>query len=179
MFKLNNFAGLTTLVNGATCLILNMRDVIQNTISKKQLFTPFSISQGVTFGHKAAKILILDDSNTTRNLLKNILDTQEFETEIAPLPSIALELTNQIKFDLIITDMEMPEMNGFEFIKKVKIQANNAQTPIIIFSSYDDEKLIKRSKKLGVVHYLQKNDFNQKVFSEIVNKTLKGEHEGQ
>ena len=176
LIKVTNFAGLTTLVNGETCLILNMRDIIQNTISKKQLYIKTAIAhQDIEIDKK--KILILDDSSTTRNLLQNILSSSSYEIEIAPIPSIAFDLVSQIKFDLIITDMDMPEMNGIEFIKKIKNQSFNSDVPIIVFSSYNIPEYIEEAKKLGVSYYLLKTEFNQETFIDIVNSILKDDNE--
>lgn len=177
IFKVTNISGITTLINGATCLILNMQDVIKNTISQKQFFKSAQSNIANFDANKKYRILIVDDSATTRTLLKQVLENSKFEVDLAHLPSQGLELTNQLKYDLIISDIEMPEMNGCEFIRNVRAQVQNVDVPVVVFSSFENLSLYKEFDELGVKHYFLKSQFNQTEFVDIIQYILKEQDE--
>ena len=84
---------------------------------------------------KNKKLLIVEDDTETGNLLINIFSTLGFNVELSNNGSNALDILNKKKFDIVLTDIEMPELNGFELIDKIKeksIHNNN----IIILSTH-------------------------------------------
>ena len=179
IFKVMNMAGVTTLINGSTCLILNMQDVIKNTISQRQLFKAITSHQEIFEEPSKYEVLVVDDSATSRTLLKQVLESDGFEVDLAPSPMLGLELTNQKKYNLIISDIEMPEMNGCDFIKNVKTQIHNCETPVVVFSSFENSGFYKELAELGVEHYFLKSKFSQNEFIDIIKNILKDYNEKQ
>ena len=118
------------------------------------------------------KILIVDDSITTRTLEKNILTNAEFTVFSAVNPIEALRILNQTKMDLIVTDSEMPEMNGLEFIEQIKTTTTFSDIPIIVMSSLLDEKTKRKIKSLNIEKYLVKGEFNQKEFLKVISEII-------
>ncbi|RAW03479.1 hybrid sensor histidine kinase/response regulator [Pseudochryseolinea flava] len=106
-------------------------------------------------GLEGKSILVVDDNNTNRTILKNQLEHWKFRTTLAASASEAVTLMNQLHFDLVITDMQMPEVNGLQLAQNVRDK--NPNTPIVLLSSMGDE----RSK-----------DFNH-LFSAILTKPVK------
>ncbi len=86
---------------------------------------------------RRAKILIVDDSKTIVALIKSILK-EDYDTVTASNGLEAIEVNNRAKPDLILMDVEMPVMDGFEACKKIKEQSKNTFIPIIFITSKGD-----------------------------------------
>ncbi len=170
-YKLKNISGITTLISGEICLILNVSDIIKAT---NYLKTQIKQNQNKKFLTSNYKILLVDDSSTTRTLEKNILSKAGYIIETAENPIEAFEKMKNIHFDVIISDFEMPEMNGIEFLEKLKTDELYADIPFIMLSSIIDEDIQNKAITLGVRKYMIKNQFNQdelqSLISEILNK---------
>lgn len=170
LYKLKNISGVTTLISGEICFILNILDLM-NTVVASKIQINSSTSQKLLL-NTSYKILLVDDSITTRTLEKNILTKAGYVVETAQNPIEAFEIMKLIRFDLIITDIEMPEMNGFEFLEKLKTDEMFSDIPVIVVSSLLTEENKKRSAELGAEKYIVKNDFNQEEFQDTISKIL-------
>lgn len=171
IMKLKNISGITTLVNGEVCLILNMQELYKSTyttVEKPLLPVKKHLINKKT--NKDYKILIVDDSITTRELLKNILRHWGYNFDVAANPKEAFELLYKSDFDLILSDIEMPEMNGQEFIRELKNHSKFKDIPVVIISSYesDDFGIIT-----GAETFIKKSNFNQEYLLDILEKLLK------
>jgi two-component system response regulator (stage 0 sporulation protein F) len=114
------------------------------------------------------KLLIVDDEETIRFSLSQAFITaeEEYEVTVASDALHALDKFKKQNYDLVITDIMMPGMDGFELIKKLK--QYNPTIPVIVITAYGDEEKEKRSKNLGVVEYIEKpfdiHSIREKVF---------------
>lgn len=100
------------------------------------------------------KILIVDDEEMMRNLLTKILKRENYQILTAGDGQEAVELLEKEAVDLIISDMKMPRMNGFELLKHVK--ENYPQIGIIIMTAYGDTYTVKDALILGADEYITK-----------------------
>lgn len=171
LYRLKNISGMTTLMSGEICLILNVSDIMKNVASIHKLPSKSSIPQPVRKSSDF-NVLVVDDSNTTRTLGKNILTKAGYQVDVAEDPIEALEKMKFASFDLIISDVEMPEMNGFDFLEKLKTDEKFSDIPVIMVTSVESEAHRKLAHDLGAVKYLLKNEFNQKEFKEMVDEIL-------
>ena len=101
------------------------------------------------------KILIVDDSRTIVALINSILK-EDYDTVTASNGLEAIEVNNRAKPDLILMDVEMPVMDGFEACKKIKEQCKDTFTPIIFITSKKDMQSMKTGLKAGAEDYLTK-----------------------
>ena len=169
-YKLKNISGITTLVSGEICLILNITDVINTSKSYPHLTDYKKLSK-----NKDYKILLVDDSITTRTLEKNILTTIGYNVETAENPLEAFEKMKTTRFNLIISDVEMPEMNGFEFLESLKSNEMYFDIPVIMVSSLISDENKKRANALGAKKYIIKSEFEQDSFQDTISKILRNE----
>ena len=106
--------------------------------------------------NKKAKVLIVDDSQVVLSFHKAMLEQNGYETECAINGFEALERFSTEKFDLIITDVNMPKMDGREAIKAIKSDPQFKQIPVIVFTTSASEDDIQSSYLQGVNTYFTK-----------------------
>ncbi len=108
---------------------------------------------------KQLKLLLVDDSAFFRNMLTPVLSAQGFEVIAvdSPLKAIKLHDSGEV-FDVIVSDIEMPEMNGFEFARFVRANKNWSNTPIVAISSFTSNSAIEQGKEAGFHDYVAKFD---------------------
>ena len=172
IMKLKNISGITTLANGEVCLILNLPELYKSTYTPvEKPLMPVYKHQINAKTNKDFKILIVDDSITTRELLKNILVHWGYSFEMVKNPKEAFEVLYKDDFDLILSDMEMPEMDGDMFVKELKSHQKFKDIPVIIISSYDTENLAKSMPDVDA--FIKKSNFNQDYLLDTIEKLLK------
>ncbi|HCQ70677.1 MAG TPA: hybrid sensor histidine kinase/response regulator [Rhodospirillaceae bacterium] len=117
------------------------------------------------------KVLLVDDSPFFRNMLTPLLNIAGYD--VTPLESAedALEMCDHgHHFDIIISDIEMPDMNGFEFAEKVRSNPSLQNTPMLALSSHATEQDIARGKQVGFNDYVAK--FDRDTLLNTISQTL-------
>jgi len=105
------------------------------------------------------KTLIVDDSMTMRRIIKNILSQLGYDDEDiyeAKDGEEAWELIQDIDLDLILTDWNMPNMNGLELVKKIKSDNNYSDIPILMITTEGGKSEVVTALKAGVDNYIVK-----------------------
>ncbi len=113
------------------------------------------------------RILIIDDSRSARVLCKQLLKPMNAKIETATNGREGLDKAMASPFDLIITDYDMPKMNGIELCRAVKSSPNTRNIPVIMVSTFDSDEDIETGFQSGVNIYLSKKD----VRSQLLNTT--------
>lgn len=108
-----------------------------------------------------AKILIIDDERGIRNTLKEILADEGHEVEVAENGKQGLEMAQAKAYDLIFSDIKMPEMDGLEFLAKLKNGENdandaNGECPVVMITGHGDVETAVQALKLGAYDFLLK-----------------------
>lgn len=101
------------------------------------------------------RILIVDDAENMREMLRLTLDFEGYETELACNGVEALEIARQSEFNLILCDIEMPEMDGLQFVKRYRNEFGG-DTPIVMLTAEDNEITLDRSLEAGATSVLIK-----------------------
>lgn len=160
LYKVKNISGITNLASGELCLILNMQDIMHYDFNKamisannQELLTSDVLSY--------KRILIVDDSVTTRTMVKNILLNIGYMVDTVLDADEALVKLKLTHYDLIITDLTMPKIDGYEFIERLRNDEMYADIPIIVISSLPENQARKRLNKLSIAHYISKDNFDQ------------------
>ena len=113
------------------------------------------------------RVLIIDDEPDIREVLKEFCRILGFEAVIADSGEKGLKLFRKDDFNLIISDLKMPDINGFEFVKKVREKDKNI--PIVICSGFIDDKNKEEILNCGADFYLEK-PFKMKELKKIFEK---------
>jgi two-component system chemotaxis sensor kinase CheA len=119
------------------------------------------------------RILVVDDSITTRTLERNILEARGFQVELATNGQDALNaiLTQGVP-DLVITDVAMPRMNGFELARRIKSNDRTADLPVILVTSLDTPEDKARGVESGADAYIVKSRFDQDSLLETIQQLI-------
>jgi len=118
------------------------------------------------------KILIVDDEEIIRNFLYDFLVEEGFEIDKASDGDEAITKIDQFDYDLVVTDIKMPNISGIEVLKAAKLK--NPKRDVIVITGYFSPENEKECLKWGASAYLAK-PFHLSKFREIVNKSL-GKH---
>lgn len=102
------------------------------------------------------KCLILDDERLFTFYLKKMLEVYGFEVLDLNQAKHALKLLKYVKFDVILSDVDMPEMNGIDFMEALNSNKITKTTPVLFVSNNDDPNTIERLLKLGAIGFLKK-----------------------
>jgi DNA-binding response OmpR family regulator len=116
------------------------------------------------------KILIIEDERSMRLLLENFL-SKKYDIETKTDGQDALEWLEGNLPDLIICDLQMPNMNGYLFLEKVRQRGFTKHTPIIMLSGVESSKERIKCYRLGAQDFLAK-PFNPEELAEVINKNL-------
>jgi two-component system chemotaxis sensor kinase CheA len=117
-------------------------------------------------------ILVVDDSITTRTLEKNILENHHFKVTTAINGKEALNLLNKGSFSLIITDINMPVMDGFTLTEHIKKSQQLKDIPVIIVTSLGSDVEKQRGIEVGANAYIVKNAFESDELLKIVEQLV-------
>lgn len=122
---------------------------------------------------KPISILVVDDSLSTRDIEKSILESYGFRVELASDGLQAFETAKEEQFDLIITDIEMPRMDGIELTKKLREEKAYRHIPIILVTSRDKVEDRRKGIEAGCDAYIVKSSFDQEHLIQTI-RTLTG-----
>lgn len=122
----------------------------------------------------ALPILVIDDSLTTRMLEQSILEAEGYEVELATSAEQGLAMARGKAYALFLVDVEMPGMNGFEFVAAVNADAQLRATPCILVTSLDSAESRERGRAAGAYSYIVKGEFNQTVYLDRIRGVVGG-----
>jgi len=115
------------------------------------------------------KILTVDDSKTMRQMVTHTLKTAGYEVVEAEDGNEGIKVLESNKVDLIITDLNMPNLDGFGFIEKVRATTGHKYVPILMLTTESDPQKKERGKTLGATGWIVK-PFNPEKLVQVVNK---------
>ncbi len=98
----------------------------------------------------AGRALVVDDSRAIREAMTSMLGREGWIVDVAEDGARALQMTRQLRYDLVVTDLEMPELGGFELIARLRRDERFKTTPIVIITSRANPEHRRRAKDLGV-----------------------------
>jgi len=118
-----------------------------------------------------AKILIIDDEPEIITLTRMMLQKAGYDVIEAESGKEGLEILKKEKIDLVLLDVVMPGMNGWEVCRKIKADENLRQIPVVMFTVYNSREDIIRSRECGADTYLSK-PFDREELLDVVRRLL-------
>ena len=122
--------------------------------------------------HRAASILVVDDALTVRELQRSIFENAGYRVRVAVNGEEALAEISHERPDLVLTDVQMPRMDGFELTEAIRKQPSLASLPVIILTSRGSDEDRRRGLECGADGYIVKSGFDQSALLSAVERLL-------
>jgi two-component system chemotaxis sensor kinase CheA len=165
------FDGAVLLEGGSVALVVNPAMLRIGTSSSPKLSTGSPANPSTaTADRERATILVVDDSFTTRTLETSILEAHGFQVQVAVDGRTALEKLRTCPIDLVISDVEMPNLDGFGLVAEMKSRPELARIPIVIVSSLDRPDHRQRGLDLGADAYITKQSFDHQELLQTIQQ---------
>ncbi len=119
------------------------------------------------------KILIIEDDNFLQGLEASKLKKNGYEVIAASNGEEGMEKINEPGINLILLDLILPKIDGFEILKKIKETDTLKGVPIIVFSNLSEDKDMQKAKELGATSFMVKSNFTLDELEDHINKLLK------
>jgi two-component system, chemotaxis family, sensor kinase CheA len=119
------------------------------------------------------RVLVVDDQFAARELQRSILETAGYEVRVARDGRDALRQIEQAaELDLVLTDIQMPEMDGFELLEAIRADDAHSSLPVVVVTTLADEESRKRGVSAGADAYVVKQDFDQAALLHTIERLV-------
>lgn len=171
--RVRNLAGASVLGTGQVVPVLNVFDLMKSAV-KSASSQPARPAGKPLEGVKAAKqsILVVEDSITSRALLKNILESAGYRVSTAVDGVDAYTALKTGAFDLIVSDVEMPRMDGLDLTAKVRADKQLSELPIVLVTALASREHRERGIEVGANAYIVKSSFDQSNLLEVIERLI-------
>jgi two-component system chemotaxis sensor kinase CheA len=169
--RVRNIAGATILGSGKVVPMLNVHDLIRSS-GQMTLTQPIVTEDDDIKIAQGKSILVAEDSITSRMLIQNILESADYEVTTAVDGLDAYTTFKSGDFDLVVSDVEMPKMNGFELTQKIREDKQRAETPVVLVTSLQSSEDRKRGIDAGANAYIVKSNFDQSNLLEVIARLI-------
>lgn len=167
-----NIAGATIMGTGKVVPIFNVRDLIESAIQASESgIKPAATAPKKAEGKKPS-ILVVEDSITARTLLKNILEAAGYDTTTAVDGIDAFTHLRSGVFDIVISDVDMPRMNGFDLTSKIRADKKLSELPVVLLTALESREHRERGIEVGANAYIVKSSFDQSNLLEVIRRLV-------
>jgi two-component system, chemotaxis family, sensor kinase CheA len=169
--RVRNVAGATVLGSGKLAPILNVSDLIKSAIKGAYAGSGAAVGVDETENREKA-VLVVEDSITSRMLLKNILETAGYSVTTTVDGQEAWSLLRREEFDLVVSDVEMPRMDGFQLTAGIRADERLAELPVVLVTSLGSREDRERGIDVGANAYIIKGSFDQNNLLETIERLI-------
>jgi chemosensory pili system protein ChpA (sensor histidine kinase/response regulator) len=146
-------SGVTLTGSGGLIPILNLRELVETKVAEEVIDSEPQLQMEL---NEPLKVLIVDDSISVRHSVARLVESQSWKQQQAVDGLDALAKLESFIPDVIILDIEMPRMNGYELKSSLNNQPMYKDIPIVMLTSRASEKHQQKARELGIEHYLTK-----------------------
>jgi len=165
-----NISGATILGSGDVVPILRVSDLFKSSLSTNPITTVSNEKRNID--KKVNSVLVVEDSITSRMLLKNILEATGYRVETAIDGADGFVKLKEGKFNAVVSDVEMPRMNGFELTAKIRADKTIADMPVVLVTSLSRREDKEKGIDVGANAYIIKSSFDQSNLLEILDRLI-------
>jgi two-component system, chemotaxis family, sensor kinase CheA len=166
--RVRNIAGATVLGSGEVAPILNVTDLLKSARKSGPVLR--AVPAATQVAAIAKRVLVAEDSITSRMLLKGILESAGYEVKTAVDGLEAFTLLRSEKFDILVSDVEMPRLNGFDLAARVRADNALAELPIVLVTALASRDDRERGIEVGANAYLVKSNLDQSNLLEALRR---------
>lgn len=164
--RVRNIAGATLLGSGKVVPVLNVADLMKAATRGP---APAVQSREETAA-QARRVLVVEDSITTRTLFKNMLESAGYHVATAVDGVDAFTQLKSGSFDLVVSDVDMPRLNGFELTRRIRADRELAELPVVLVTALGSREDRERGIDAGANAYIVKGSFDQSNLLETVQR---------
>lgn len=165
-------SGATVMGDGSVVVILDPHALVRRAVATLGLAAPVSVPS-IETEQKTKTVMVVDDSVTVRKVTTRFLEREGFDVITAKDGVDALQVLQTKSPDLMLLDIEMPRMDGFEVAKNMRTSEEWAHIPIIMITSRTGDKHREHALSIGVNHYMGK-PYQEEMLLESINELLGG-----
>jgi len=169
--RIPGVSGATILATGKIVPVLNVKNLIQKTSKMGR----FGIADETLMDGKSAQtrsVLVVEDSFTSRTLLKNILEASGYSVQTAIDGEDAFAHLKSDTFDAVVSDVQMPKMDGFKLTQKIRRDKDLAHLPVVLVTSLDSIADKEKGIDVGANAYIVKSSFDQSNLLEVLERLI-------
>jgi two-component system, chemotaxis family, sensor kinase CheA len=159
LVRVRNIAGATVLGNGEVAPILDVTDLIRSARNVRRRERADAARAADASPNR--RVLVAEDSITSRMLIKGILESAGYEVKTAVDGIEAYTLLRSEKFDALVSDVEMPRLNGFDLTARVRADRTLADLPVLLVTALESREDRERGIDVGANAYLVKSNLDQ------------------
>lgn len=169
--RVRNVAGATVLGSGEVAVILHPGDLVKSAV--RVVAAPVRAASAETEERAVRRsVLVAEDSITARTLLRNILETAGYQVLTAVDGMDALTRLRTEPVDLVVSDVDMPRMNGFDLTGKIRADRELSDLPVVLVTSLDSREDRERGVEAGANAYIVKSSFDQSNLLEVIRRLI-------
>lgn len=169
--RLRHVAGATIIGTGRVVPILDVNGLITSAAKTAAAHAHAAEKPGETEAGRK-HVLVAEDSITSRMLLRNILEAAGYYVRTAVDGADAFAVLKTEDFDLVVSDVEMPRLNGFELTEKIRSDSRLAEMPVVLVTALDSRDDRERGIDAGANAYIVKSSFDQSNLLDVVKRLL-------
>lgn len=169
--KVPDISAAAVMLDGSPVLIFDVEDLvhsIDNLLSGSRRLRKIAPAEAVETEAPPPRILVVEDSFIVREKERKLLENRGYQVEVAVDGMDGWNLVRTAPFDMVISDVDMPRMNGFELIRNIKRHAELSRLPVIIVSYKFTEADRLEGLEAGADFYLSKTDFDDNTLIDAV-----------
>ena len=170
LVRVQNIAGATVLSNGKVVPILHVADLTKAAV--EAAVGRAAVPEAAAAEKRERAVLVAEDSITARTLLKNILESAGYRVKTAVDGAEAFALLKTEEFDLVVSDVEMPRMSGFDLTARIRAEKTLADMPVVLVTALESREDRERGIDAGANAYLVKSSFDHSNLLEVVGRLL-------
>lgn len=170
--RVRNISGAAVLGNGKIVPVLNVPDIVK---SAEKLTPGAALAESALSSDENAyekNILVVDDSITSRMLLKDILESAGYNVKTAIDGIDAMTTLRVENFDLVVSDIEMPRMDGFDLCRSIRRDERFSSVPVVLVTALSRREDREKGIDSGANAYIVKSSFDQSNLLETVKRLL-------
>jgi len=174
--KVPNISAAAILEDGWPALILDVEDLSRNAARLLESADAGTLRSETGRGDAGSatrkRVLVVDDSITVREIERNLLEQQGYEVDVAVDGSDGWNTVRNADYDLVISDIDMPRMDGIELVSLIKSHARLRKIPVMIVSYKDREEDRRRGLEAGADYFLTKGSFHDQTLIQAVKELI-------
>jgi len=172
LYRVRNVSGAAVDEAGRPVPILHVADLLRSATKTVTSHPSAITSPQEKEETQKGNILVVEDSVTSRMLLKNILETAGYNVRTAVDGIDAMTALKNEGFDLVVSDIEMPHMNGLDLTAKIRADKRLADLPVVLVTALERREDRERGIEVGADAYIIKSSFDQSNLLEIVKRLI-------